>query len=275
MKKHGLHIILFLGIGLALSSCKTKKNIEGSLDKTSDISVADEKFQLSFFEGQKQKAIENYDKAYQKFQESAEFNPKEDAVFYELSKLDTLNSNFSNGLANIKTAVSLDPSNLWYSRLQADIEVELGDLNSAMSTLKSITDRDPEDILYRDKLASLASYQKDYKTALKAYNEIESEIGVNEDLTRQKYYVLMEQDNSEAALKELEKLVETFPYNISYYRNIAAHYQDIGQLDAALGVYEKIVALDPSDGNTQLALAEFYSAQGESEKSRYFHHTMC
>lgn len=252
---------------LVLFSCKAKKGGEKGKSEMLETSISQEKFQLTFFEAQKEKAIENYDKSYESFQASLEFNDQEDAVYYELVKLDTLNGNFSSGLDNIKKAISLSPSNLWYARLKADIEVETGDLSSAASTLKGITSRDPNDVSYRDKLASLSIYNEDYKTALKAYNEIEAIMGVQEDLTREKYGIYRTLGDAEGGLNELIKLSDSSPNNLAYLRNIATHYNETGQSAQGLEAFEKIAKLDPEDGNTQLALAEIYSAQGKTELS--------
>ncbi|MFK7756069.1 MAG: tetratricopeptide repeat protein [Flavobacteriales bacterium] len=261
------YIILAVLALAVFNSCKSKKGIAEGIDAAASVGENDAQFQSLFFDGQKEKAIENYDKAYQKFQECAQVNPAEDVIYYELARLDTLNGNFPSALGNITQAVGLDPNNLWYARLKADIQVETGALDEALKTLKSIALRDPEDIAYRDKLASLATYQKDYKTALSAYNEIEREVGLNEDLTRQKYYLFMDQGKSEEALNELTKLTEAFPNDISYLRNIAAHHQELGATDEAFVIYEKIGELNPNDGATQLALAEYYSANGDTAKS--------
>ncbi len=184
MKEHTKVILVTLLSALALFSCQVNKGAKKENSDTAKTAITQEKFQLTFFEAQKEKSIENYEKSYEQFQTCLEFDDQEDAVYYELAKLDTLNGNFGSGLDHIKKAISLAPNNLWYARLKADMEVETGDLSSGILTLKSIAARDPDDVNYRDKLASLSIYNEDYKTALKAYNEIESILGINEGLNK-------------------------------------------------------------------------------------------
>ena len=267
MKEHTKVILVTLLSALALFSCQVNKGAKKENSDTAKTAITQEKFQLTFFEAQKEKSIENYEKSYEQFQTCLEFDDQEDAVYYELAKLDTLNGNFGSGLDHIKKAISLAPNNLWYARLKADMEVETGDLSSGILTLKSIAARDPDDVNYRDKLASLSIYNEDYKTALKAYNEIESILGINEDLTREKYVIYKSLGDADSGLNELIKLSDFSPNNLTYLRNIAAHYNETGQPDKCLEVFEKIIRIDPEDGNTQLALAEIYSAQGKTEQS--------
>ncbi len=267
MKEHTKVILVALLSGFVLFSCKANKGAEKRNSDTAKTAITQEKFQLTFFEAQKEKSIENYEKSYEQFRACLEFDDQEDAVYYELAKLDTLKGNFGSGLDHIKKAISLAPNNLWYARLKADMEVETGDLSSGISTLKSIAARDPDDVNYRDKLASLAIYNEDYKTALQAYNEIESIMGVDEDLTREKYGIYKTLGDTDSGLNELIKLSDFSPNNLAYLRNIATHYNETGQPDKCLEAFENIIRIDPDDGNTQLALAEIYSAQGKTEQS--------
>ncbi len=64
-----------------MASCSAKKSTTESADLGG--SAEDEKFQQVYFEAQKERAIENYDKAYAKFEECLGLNPTEDAIFYE------------------------------------------------------------------------------------------------------------------------------------------------------------------------------------------------
>ncbi len=249
-----------------LFSCGAKKTATSSEVGQLDDQSA-EKFQQLYFEAQKEKAIENYESSYEKFSSCAALDNSEDAIFYELAKLDTLQADFASALSNIQKAIDLDKNNLWYARLEADVLVEMGDLEGALEALHRIADRDPKDVQYRDKLANLAVYLKEYSAALEAYSQIESITGVNEDITRQKYGILLEQGKFEDGLKELEKLSASSPTNLSYLRNIALHQNSYGNSAEALSTLEKIVELDPTDGDTQLALAEIYSANGNKDKS--------
>ena len=267
LKEHTKVISVVILSGFFLFSCKVNRDVEKGYSDTVKTTITQEKFQLTFFQAQKEKAIENYEKSYEQFLACLDYDNQEDAVYYELAKLDTLKGNFSSGLEYIKKATSLAPHNLWYARLKADIEVETGDLSSGILTLKSIAERDLDDVDYRDKLASLSRYNKDYKTALKAYNEIESIMGIDEDLTREKYGIYKSLGDAESGLNELIKLSDFSPENLTYLRNIATHYNETGQPQKCLEAFEKIIRIDAEDGNTHLALAEIYSAQGKTEQS--------
>ncbi len=267
LKEHTKVISVVILSGFFLFSCKVNRDVEKGYSDTVKTAITQEKFQLTFFQAQKEKAIENYEKSYEQFLACLDYDNQEDAIYYELAKLDTLKGNFSSALEYIKKATSLAHHNLWYARLKADIEVETGDLSSGILTLKSIAERDLDDVDYRDKLASLSRYNKDYKTALKAYNEIESIMGIDEDLTREKYEIYKSLGDAESGLNELIKLSDFSPENLAYLRNIATHYNETGQLHKCLEAFEKIISIDAEDGNTHLALAEIYSAQGKTEQS--------
>jgi len=248
-------MLIFLSIGL--HSCSSKKGASGlssSADLMADQSL--QKFQEAYFEAQKQKAINNSEKAYEKFLECSKLYPDEDATFYELAKLDTLLNNYPSALSNITKASGLAPNNLWYSRLMSDVQTELGELEAALKTLKRIADTDPNEVLYRDKLASLAIYLKDYNSAIEAYKGIENIVGVNSDLSKNIYDVYMQKGDEESAIKELEKLAAYYPNNVDYKLRISHYYSLKNENFKAEEILQEVITSSPENGNANLAMAE-------------------
>ncbi|MEZ7940072.1 MAG: hypothetical protein QMB87_01820, partial [Flavobacteriales bacterium] len=68
MKEHTKVILVAILSALVLFSCKANKGAEKGNSDTAKIAITQEKFQLTFFEAQKEKSIENYEKSYEQFQ---------------------------------------------------------------------------------------------------------------------------------------------------------------------------------------------------------------
>jgi tetratricopeptide (TPR) repeat protein len=247
-----------------MASCKQKGDIVSVGPSSDSKSIA---FQRKFFAAEAQKSIGNKDKAYSLFYEALAFDKENDAVLYELARIDFERRNNSQALQNINKAIEIDPENQWYYLLQGDIYFDNGDFNSAEESFRTITELDPDDMQAFFDLASVHQYQDEFKEAIEVYNQLEKKTGVNEELSlyKQQLYVLM--GDYEKVEEEMLKLVDAFPNEIRYLGMLAQFYRDSNQQDKLASTLEKMTDLDPTSGMLHMQLSEYYAIQGDEEKS--------
>lgn len=242
---------------------KQKKNA-----KQVEISAEDqEKLNTYYFEGIRQKNIDNDEAAIKNFSKVLSIDPNHDAAHYELGLLYVKLKNYAAASASFQKASALKPQNEWYLKSYANAEEDLGNYGNAEKIYKELLERYPDRIETYFDLASMKIVQNDLKGANKVYDQIEKKIGVNEDVAMQKQKIWLRLGNVEKAAAEAQRLVEHQPMEMRYRMNLAEIYLSNGQYDNALKVLNDILAIDPLNGFAQLALADYYRDKKEDAKS--------
>ena len=104
--------------------------------------------------------------------------------------------------------------------------------------------------------AYLLGLAGDAKEAIKAFDALEKRTGVQESIARQKHSLYLVLDDSKKAAKELQKLIDSDPSDVSHYQLLAEYYQRIGDTEKAKEVFQKILVIAPNDVQATLALAQ-------------------
>ena len=176
---------------------ETEINIEESaavfLEEYSD------DFQEHFFEGLKQKGIENYDKAIHHFLKCRRIDPESNVVTHELAKGYLLDKQYVNAQNYALEALNSQPENLWY------LHTLISALQRQGSDIGSIRKKLPYDNLQlRENLCDIYNDQKNYKAALAVLQGLER---TNEI---QGLYAQIEE-----SIKKQEARKKTFSYSVS------------------------------------------------------------
>ncbi|WP_298505445.1 hypothetical protein [uncultured Maribacter sp.] len=195
-----LKIVLHLGCFLVLFSVlaqEDKINVEESaavfLEEYSD------NFQEQFFEGLKQKGIENYDKAIKYFLKCKEIDAESTVVSHELAKVYLLNKEYINAQNYALEALNKEPENLWY------LYTLVTAMQSQGGTVGSLTQSMPyENIILRENLGKIYYSQKNYKGALAALE------GIKKSKKQQDLYTKIEE-----AVKKQEEEKTSVSYTVT------------------------------------------------------------
>jgi len=103
--------------------------------------------------------------------------------------------------------------------------------------------------------------------ALAAYDAIETQIGVTENVSRRKYEIYVILGNNKKAQEELENLSKAYPLEIRYLHNLASFYTDQGKGKKALEVYKRILEIDINDPTANMAITT--ASAGEGDDNNY------
>ncbi len=226
-----------------------------------------EKMEALFFEGIRQKNIDNNEAAIKNFLKVIEIDPLNDATYYELGLQYAKQKNSKQAAYYFGKAAEINPNNEWYLQNYAKSEEDLSNFTKAEEIYSELIKRHPEKVEILFDLASTKIYQNDLKGANKIYDEIEKKIGVNEDVSMQKQKIWLKLGKVDKAAEEATKLVNLQPTEMRYRMNLAEIYLSNKELDKAQKVLSDILDVEPNNGFAQLALADFYREKKDDEQS--------
>ena len=258
-------LLLFLAITVLSNFAIAQKKSKG---KVVEISAENrEKLDTYFFEGIRQKNIDNNDAAIRSFLKVVEIDPSNDAAHYELGLLYTKQKNFNAAAVSFQKAVDNNPTNEWYLLNNANAQENIGDYKKAEKLYSDIIKMFPEKVETYFDLASVKIYQNDFKGAIKVYSIIESKIGINEDVSMQRQKIWLKLGKVDKAAEVAQQLVDVQPTEMRYRINLAEVYMSNKQSAKGLRVLTDILAIEPNNGYAQLAIADFYREQKDDESS--------
>jgi tetratricopeptide (TPR) repeat protein len=271
MFKKPLQILLIILVSLLFACKTTKTGIETttpteSANMSRGVQQGGDNSEV-FIEANKQKLLGNIEEAGRLFNKCLEINPSDDASMYELAKIKIGQNNPDEALELLEKAVSVDPSNDYYQVLYASLLLSLDKYSEASKVFRKLTETNPFNLDYYNQLA--ISYLYDGKTddAIKVYNDLESKIGVTEEISMKKYSIYIQAKKIDKAQIEIENLIKQFPDESKYYSILAELYLDNGMKEKALETYNKILEIDPGNPYIHISLADYYKKNGDTVKS--------
>lgn len=248
---------------------ETKTTAEDGSVQPDDIRPKlDTRFEAKYFEAQLFKSKGQSEKAYAAFMECLDIVPNEPSVQYELARIErVVYLNASSAAARIRKSIDANPSNPWYHKLQGEIYMDLGKYDLAAKSFQTTYKLNPDDpnVLY-DQASALISANK-LSDAIGVYDLLEKQSGPYEELSFQKHDLYMQLNQPDNAVKELEKLAESYPMEARYWGVVAQFYHQEKKPEKAKEAMEKMVRADPDNGMVHYQLSEYYAATGEEEKS--------
>jgi len=189
------------------------------------------------------------------------------AIAMELSKVYSYLDDPYNQLKYAEKSYQNASSNEYVVANYAKICMDQQKYDSAIEALTKLVKSAPKNEEYTDHLATAYLNIDDASSAIKAYNAIEANIGITENVSRRKYEIYEILGNDKDALNELIKLADTYPYQVRYMHNVASYYTKIGKAKKALEVYRKILAVDVNDPEANIAITT--ASTGEGDDNNY------
>ena len=186
---------------------------------------------------------------------------------FELARLLADRKNIPDAISQMEEAVDLYPDNFWYRYFLAELYQYAGKYSDAIKIYDKIVEEKPDDLDNYYELASLYLSAGKYNDAIRTYNQIESKIGVTEEISLQKEKIRLMQKDLPEAEAEMKQLIAAFPDETRYMAILAELYMSANQTDKAFELYQKILATDPEDPYIHMTLADYYRKQGKKDKA--------
>ena len=259
-------IILFTGNIHAQKNSK-KQKAEQTAQKT-PVSIEEQQQNTSIFiDAVKERLIGNFTQSEILLLKLIARNPEHDAARYEYAKILLQKNKYTAAIEELKTAIKLDETNMWYKILLAEIYDNAGQYALSEKLWSEISKLEPQNIEYLYQYTVSLIYQNKLKEALNGYNMIEVLMGVNEDITNAKKSIWLYLDKVDNAAKEMEKLAEAYPSEAKYYLDIADMYIVNRMTDKAIPYMKKAEKIDPNNPKINISLYNYYTENKKHDEA--------
>ncbi len=198
-----------------------------------------------------------YTEAAQQLQELLATNPSYDIAHWEYAKLLLMQNKLTPAIEELNIALSLCDTNRWIKVTLAEAYDMNQQYGQSEKLWQSLAIKYPENQEYIYKYALALIYQNKIKEAIDAYNMIEAQIGVNEDIVIAKRNIWLQLKKPENAVKEMNKLLETSPTDIRYPLDIADIYISNKMEEKAIPYLQKASEIDPMNPHINICLYNY------------------
>ena len=222
------------------------------------------KYDAFFLDAICQQEKGNLDAAFDLLSHCVEIDSTRSEAHYYLGKYYMAMKQKDKALAHATRAAQIEPDNATYQETLANMYIGNHQYDKATAALERLyaTNRDREDVL--GMLVQLYEQQQDYDNAIDALARLEVVEGKSERLSFAKSQLYTAMGNKQAAIAEMKKLADEYPYDQNYrclYAN--ALYQN-DQQKKAVTLYEDILQAEPDNRNAQLAMLDHYINANDS-----------
>lgn len=245
--KKTLLLVLFFSIGIT------------AFGQDSEISSEEKARAMQYFiEGINHFENEDYEQALDKVT-MAQLKLSDDAgINYALSDIYLATGDLTNAAYYAQIAADIDPKNKWYHLQLANIHHNAGRSEAAIEAYQAILEHHPSDtnVLYE-----LANRYIDYGELEKSNEMLDKILEIRGDdfeIRLKKFQNYHSQQKRDEALKELKKMRELDPGNLTTLHTLSQYYMELGDAEAAEEVLLDAQQRNARDPQTLILLAEIY-----------------
>ena len=259
IKNIAIPFVLLLLIGSCKTSSKAVSDTGTKLTDEQKVSM-----DRAFMEGQRAKAIEDYDEALKKFQDVLKIDPKNADAHYEVATLLYGANKFDEALVESDEAVKLNPTNKWYLEQTAAIQMKKNNTKDAIKSYEQLIKLSPNDPDNYFDLSYLYLQTNQPDLAIKTYDQFEKNYGLEESVVLQKERIYLKENKFDNAVTEIQKLIDAYPGEVQYMGMLAELYALNNKKDKAAEIYQKILEIEPDNAQALMATADINAGKGDS-----------
>lgn len=220
-------------------SQKSKKEKDVVIPLTQEDSL---KLEGVLVEAEKQLILENYAKALENFLVAMKMNTESAAIHFKIAEVLAKSDEGQKALPYGLAAIELDPANKYYRLGLARIYQSIGFYIDAAKTYEDLLNRFPseENALYE--LAELYQLTGRRGDMFRIFDKIESQLGIKEEITREKQRIYMKEGKLDEVIAEFEKLIDAYPNESSYKAeliNFLIQNRRLEKAEEVIADYEK------------------------------------
>ena len=253
-------IFIILAISTACGSLKKPKESKG-------FSKADYPYIEKFHEGVRLKQRGQIKEAIEAFEYCQNIKPNDDAVQFALSQLYLQTQQMSKSMIAIQNAANLDPKNQWYLEEIAYMNFQNKNYTAAAKQFQKLTEKEPKNVNWLFSYAESLMRSNDASGAIKVLDKLEDQVGMNSELTIEKFRLYRQIKQDEKGIAEINKALKENPKDVQLLANLVDYYFEKNQPQKAFDYLYLLSESDPTNGNAQLALAQYYDQKGDRASS--------
>lgn len=257
-----LYISLFV-LSLLSVGCKSSATLASDTRGQTDYATQ-KKFEKVFFEANKQKVLNNKEKALELYNTALAINPKSHATMYQLASLNYKLNRYQEAVAFAQKAVATTPVyNHWYSGLLGEFYNKFGKYKESADVFAAMVNQEPEVRKNYTEAANQYYNAKQYDKSVAILKQMQTKFGVERESSTRLDFVYSAMGEKDKAVVEMEKLVEAFPANVQYKGYLSETYMKADKEEKAITTLEQIIEEDPAVGKAHFALYSIYDEKGK------------
>ncbi|MDA0317349.1 MAG: tetratricopeptide repeat protein [Bacteroidetes bacterium] len=212
-------------------------------------------FQNYFYEGLKQKGIDNYNKAIDAFIKCAELFPERAVIFYELGDLYFKTKSYQRSESNLKRAIDLEANNFWFKEKLYHLYVHQNNYNKAIETVKSLLYKDKD---YEEDLVNLYASAGQYDEAIAQIEILDKRYGYQEKRDQTRIEIYKRTQNQKGHIKFLKNRLKESPENEQNFLNLIFTLSQYNLKVDAFSTAKSFLKNHPKSHIAHVALYKFY-----------------
>ena len=205
------------------------------------------------------------DRALPVFEELAQLAPQSAAAHYLVATAQ-VKLNKPEGIESAKKAYQLDNKNVYFAKFLAENLARQKKFREAGEIYEEILKEDPSDLQSGFALAAVYAFSDQVDKAIETYNRLEKNIGVSEEITKQKQQLYLHQNKLDKAVEEAQKLIASEPNEAYYHVALGELYMANEMLDKAVSAFQEALRINPDEAQAHIFLADIYRRKGEIDK---------
>ena len=272
--RHWLIGVCALLIVCALSACHTTKRAAVPKAQHSQALTAQggaltyaqqRRFNELFLEAIRQKEAEHIDAESELLEAALHINPNAPEALYEMGVLKLSYTSYSDTLGRalgdslLRKAVKADPQNVYFKETLATYLANNADYREAIDLYEELADA-KEDGETLTTLIWLYKTSGDYAGAIRTIDRLERIEGKSEQLSLEKFQTYLAMKDDEHAYRAIEDLCAEYPYDLRYRVLMGDLYDQNGYHEQALLIYKDVLTAEPDNSYAQISLLAYYKA---------------
>ncbi len=266
MKRFFLLAMLIVAVTVPQPTAAQNSKKTRNVAEMSESAVSARKLSVKFTEGLKAYYAGNTSEALRVFNGIVLDNPKHDAAWFMLAKIDKDRKNYADAISSLQKALKIDKTNVWYKIDMAKLYALTGDYAYAAKLWEQVCKEKDNNEYYLYALADCYMSLDKPQKIIETYNRMEKIMGSNDELTRVKASLWLYMNKVEEAVNEYDKLIKIYPHNAEFYVKAGLIYQSNDMLEKAYPYYEKAQELTPDDPDLNLILSAYWEKHKQPDK---------
>lgn len=171
---------------------------------------------------------------------------------------------YERGLALLKKHFDAHPDDFYETTFYSDACMMMGKTDEALRAIKRLCASNPGKLEVQARLAEAYTRTGDFVQSNATLDTIELHHGQSFQLTSKKINNYVALNDTAGAIGEMHRLLATAPRNARYNMGMAGVMQQFGKSDSALHYLNVAQEVEPDNGYTYLAKAEYFQEIGDT-----------
>ncbi len=221
-----------------------------------------------FAEAENQRLQDRHDAFFELTRRAYELDPTNTVVSYYLgygilSRGGVTKEEYQHALELMRQHVDAYPGDYYENLLYSDACMGVGQNQESLRVLTRLAQSNHKaEVIFR--LAAVRGGLGQWREAIAAYDSLELSQGKNAYISARKVGAYQMLQDTVGALAEMRSLLATAPTNADYNIAMGTMLQNFGHNDSALHYLDLAQQLEPDNGNTYMAKAQYYNQLGDS-----------